>query len=82
MQLNQQYLINSTLLFRSLTESTKNAGLIISCYSFAALISALMIDELGGYLFNIHQILPFVTMLLPANAIFLVILAIHAFCYM
>jgi len=82
MSMNVSLIINSTLLYRPLTESTRNAGVITSVYSFAGLLAALLIDELGGFLFNSSKILPFLALSLPFNSVFLVILAIHAFCYM
>ena len=74
MAINMSFLINFTLLFRSLTDSTRNAGIITSAYSFGGPCAALLCDELGGILFSSNNILPFLALNLPFNSIFLVIL--------
>lgn len=69
-----------TIIYRPLTEMTANAGVILGVYTICALTGGLLVNLLGGQLYTVGKMLPFTTMLLPANIILGVVCLVYLIC--
>ena len=63
------------MLGRGLANS-KNIGLLIGGFTLFGNLAIILMDELGGYLFDIDAIYPFMYIAFPANVVFAVVVIV------
>jgi len=78
--MNGYYMIIYVILFRPLSASTKYAGVLSAGYGMFGTFATLIVNEAGGFLFVVHQMLPFVCFVLPFNLILTAVNSIDLFC--
>ena len=65
------FVINFTMILRGLSESKgNNTAALLGIYTMCGSAAVIMVNGLGGYLFGLHEILPFLVLELPVLVIF------------
>ena len=78
--INQSSLIDFMLLFRPLSGAGASAGILVGIYSMTGEASSCFFNLVGGQIFAIDPILPFLTLLLPTLGIVTTICIINLSC--
>jgi len=82
LSMNLLMIINFAMIARGLqTLQSRHAGFLIGIYTLCGSCAVITMNGLGGYLFKLNPVLPFMAVSLPAATLFFLITLINLICW-